>query len=76
MNDELLTPGTATHRLAVERPDEVVLICGRAGGGQDQLTRHELDQWAAALAHRLIAAGVGPGETVATMSKRSNSNGW
>lgn len=71
MHEELLTPGTATHRLAVERPDEVVLICGRAGGGQDQLTRHELDQRAAALAHRLIADGVGPGETVATVLPNS-----
>ena len=71
MSDELLTPGTATHQLAIERPDEVVLICGRAGGGQDQLTRHELDQRAAALAHRLIADGVEPGQTVATVMPNS-----
>ena len=71
MRDELLTPGTATHQLAIERPDEVVLVCGRAGGGQDQLTRRELDQRASALAHRLIAEGVASGQTVATVLPNS-----
>ena len=71
MSDELLTPGTATHQLAIERPDEVVLVCGRAGGGQDQLTRRELDQRASALAHRLIAEGVASGQTVATVLPNS-----
>ncbi len=71
MSDELLTPGTATHQLAIERPDEVVLVCGRAGGGQDQLTRRELDQRASALAPRLIAEGVASGQTVATVLPNS-----
>ena len=68
-DDQLLTPGEATHRHAVDRPDEVVLICGRATGGQAHLTRRELDQRAAALAHRLIADGVGPGETVSALDR-------
>lgn len=71
MSDELVTAGTATHQLALERPDEVVLICGRAAGGQDELTREELDQRAAALAQRLVADGVCPGETVATVLPNS-----
>ncbi len=64
---ELLTAGSAAHVFAQRAPDEVVVICAREDGGADTLTRREFDQWSSRLAHRLLEAGVGPGDFVAVI---------
>jgi bile acid-coenzyme A ligase len=65
MNEELWTPGRSLHQFAQERPDEIVLICAREDGGEDSLTRAELDTWSSRLAYRLTEMGVTQGTFVA-----------
>ena len=57
MNEELWTPGRSLHQFAREQPDETVLTCAREDGGEDSLTRAELDSWSSRLAHRLAGMG-------------------
>jgi bile acid-coenzyme A ligase len=65
MSEDLWTPGRSLHQFARERPDETVLICAREDGGEDSLTRAELDTWSSRLAHRLLELGVKQGAFVA-----------
>ncbi len=64
---ELLTAGTAAQLFASRAPEEVVVICAREDGGADTLTRRQFDTWANRLAHRLLEAGVRPGDFVAVI---------
>ena len=59
------TPGQAVKEFARLRPEEVVLICAKNEGGEDKLTRLELDTWSDWLAHKLIELGVRQGDCVA-----------
>lgn len=65
MNEELWTPGRSLHQFALERPEETVLICAREDGGEDSLSRAELDSWSSRLAHHLAEVGVQQGSFVA-----------
>ena len=65
MKNTVMTPGARLTQLAAERPDEVALIVELWDGGEEQLTRLQLEQWANRLAHRLAEAGVGRGDFVA-----------
>lgn len=58
MVTQLMTPGARLTQLAAERPDETVLIVLLQQGGEEALTRLELEQWANRLAHRLAEGGV------------------
>ena len=60
-----LTPGARLTQLGAERPHEIALICERSEGGDESLTRLDLEQWANRLAHRLAELYVGPGSFVA-----------
>jgi len=65
MTEELWTPGRCLHQFALEQPDETVLICAREDGGEDSLSRAELDTWSSRLAHQLAEMGVTQGSFVA-----------
>ena len=65
MNNKMWTPGQAVKEFARSRPEEVVLICAKNKGGEDKLTRLELDSWSDWLAHKLIERGVSQGDYVA-----------
>lgn len=58
MAQQPMTPGARLTQLAAERPNEVALIVERWAGGEDVLTRLQLEQWANRLAHRLAELGV------------------
>ena len=60
-----LTPGARLTQLGAERPHEIALICERSEGGDESLTRLDLEQWANRVAHRLAELYVGPGSFVA-----------
>jgi bile acid-coenzyme A ligase len=60
-----LTPGARLTQLGAARPHEIATICERSAGGDESLTRLELEQWANRLAHRLAEFHVGPGTFVA-----------
>jgi bile acid-coenzyme A ligase len=62
---EALTPGARLTQLGAARPHEMAVICARSDGGEESLTRLELEQWANRLAHRLAEFRVGPGSFVA-----------
>jgi amino acid adenylation domain-containing protein len=51
---------------AEQRPATVALVCG-----EERLTYGEANHRANLLAHRLLAAGAGPGETIAVCAERS-----
>lgn len=63
-------PEGALHELfaaqAVRTPDAVALVCG-----DRELSYRELDTAAAVLAHRLLARGVRPGDSVGLFQDRS-----
>jgi bile acid-coenzyme A ligase len=65
MKTDAITPGARLTQLAAERPDEVALIVEKWEGGEEILSRLQLEQWANRLAHRLCALGVGRGSFVA-----------
>ena len=67
MEQSLLTAGEAVHAFALEKPDEIVVICAREDGGVDELTRAQIDSWSNRLAHRMIESGVAPGRFVAVI---------
>ncbi len=57
---EKITPGARLTQLAQQRPHEVALVVERLEGGDEVLSRLQLEQWANRLAHRLAALSVGP----------------